>query len=162
MGRRYWLIASTSAASAVGVMGAAVPFVKSWLPSAKARAAGAPARIDIARLRPGEVLRPIPAWRGQPVFVVGRTVADIALLERENANLADANSENTAKQPQYARNAYRSRRPEIGVFLVFARISAARPRRWTKRRCAPLTRTGRAVDFIALATVRASTWRAGS
>lgn len=117
MGRRYWLIASTSAASAVGVMGAAVPFVKSWLPSAKARAAGAPARIDIARLRPGEVLRPIPAWRGQPVFIVGRTVADIELLTRENANLADANSENTAKQPQYARNAYRSRRPEVGVFL---------------------------------------------
>ena len=115
--RRHLLIASTSAVSAVGVMGAAVPFVKSWTPSAKARAAGAPARIDISRLRPGEILKPIPAWRGQPVFVVGRTAADIALLERGADNLADPNSENESKQPAYARNPFRSRKPEIGVYL---------------------------------------------
>ena len=115
--RRHLLIASTSAVSAVGVMGAAVPFVKSWTPSAKARAAGAPVRIDISRLRPGEMLKPIPAWRGQPVFVIGRTAAEIALLERGNDGLADPNSENEARQPEYARNPSRSRRPEIGVFL---------------------------------------------
>lgn len=115
--RRHLLIASTSAVSAVGVMGAAVPFVKSWTPSAKARAAGAPVRIDISRLRPGEILKPIPAWRGQPVFVVGRTAAEIALLERGGEGLADPHSENEARQPEYARNPSRSRRPEIGVFL---------------------------------------------
>lgn len=115
--RRHLLIASTSAVSAVGVMGAAVPFVKSWTPSAKARAAGAPVRIDISRLRPGEMLKPIPAWRGQPVFVIGRTAAEIALLERGNDGLADPDSENEARQPEYARNPSRSRKPEIGVFL---------------------------------------------
>ena len=115
--RRHLLIASTSAVSAVGVMGAAVPFVKSWTPSAKARAAGAPVRIDISRLRPGEMLKPIPAWRGQPVFVIGRTAAEIALLEHGNDGLADPNSDNEARQPEYARNPSRSRKPEIGVFL---------------------------------------------
>ena len=115
--RRHLLIASTSAVSAVGVMGAAVPFVKSWTPSAKARAAGAPVRIDISRLRPGEMLKPIPAWRGQPVFVIGRTAAEIALLERGNDGLADPDSENEARQPEYARNPSRSRKPEVGVFL---------------------------------------------
>ena len=117
LGRRYLLIASTSAATAVGVMGAAVPFVRSWLPSAKARAAGAPARVDISRLRPGELLKPMPTWRGQPVFVFGRTVADIELLGQANATLADPNSENESNQPKYAQNAYRSRKPEVGVFL---------------------------------------------
>ena len=117
LGRRYLLIASTSAATAVGAMGAAVPFVKSWLPSAKARAAGAPARVDIARLRPGELLRPMPTWRGQPVFVFGRTADDIALLGEANEALADPDSENESKQPKYAQNAYRSRKPEVGVFL---------------------------------------------
>ena len=117
LGRRYLLIASTSAATVVGAMGAAVPFVKSWLPSAKARAAGAPARVDISRLRPGELLKPMPTWRGQPVFVFGRTAADIELLGQTNAALADPNSENESKQPKYARNAYRSRKPEVGVFL---------------------------------------------
>ena len=98
-------------------MGAAVPFLKSWTPSAKARAAGAPARIDISRLRPGEILKPIPAWRGQPVFVIGRTAADIASLEHGSEELADPDSENESKQPAYARNPFRSRKPEIGVFL---------------------------------------------
>ena len=117
VGRRYLLIASTSAVTAVGVMGAAVPFVKSWLPSAKARAAGAPARVDIARLRAGELLKPMPTWRGQPVFVIGRTVADVEMLARANDALADPASENESKQPKYAQNAYRSRKPEVGVFL---------------------------------------------
>ena len=116
-GRRYFLIAATSAASVVGAMGAAVPFVKSWTPSAKARAAGAPIRIDISRLRPGEILGPIPAWRGQPVFVVARTTANLETLQGSNEDLADPNSDNLAGQPEYARNPWRSRKPEIGVYL---------------------------------------------
>ena len=116
-GRRYFLIASTSAVSVAGVIGAAVPFVGAWQPSAKARAAGAPIRLDISRLRPGEVLRPIPAWRGQPVFVVARSVDSTAALDAAGDGLADPNSENLANQPAYARNPYRSRRPELGVYL---------------------------------------------
>lgn len=117
--RRYFLIAATSATAAVGAFGAAVPFVKAWMPSAKARAAGAPVTIDVSRLRAGEMLGPIPAWRGQPVFVVGRSASDVRGLEREQnlADLADPDSENPDRQPEYARNPWRSRKPEIGVYL---------------------------------------------
>ena len=116
-GRRHFLIASTSAASTVGIIGAAVPFVSSWQPSAKARAAGAPIRVDVGRLVPGEILKPIPAWRGQPVFVVARTPADLDNLGQDREDLADPASENLQNQPEYARNAWRSRRPELGVYL---------------------------------------------
>ena len=116
-GRRYFLIAATSATAAVGAMGAAVPFVKAWMPSAKARAAGAPVTIDVSRLKPGEMLGPIPAWRGQPVFVVGRTPADVRNLERATDDLADPGSENVDRQPDYARNPWRSRKPEVGIYL---------------------------------------------
>ena len=75
VGRRRFLVGTTTAVGAAGVVGAAVPFVGSWNPSAKARAAGAPVRIDISRLQDGEMLGPIPAWRGRPIFVVKRSEA---------------------------------------------------------------------------------------
>ncbi|MYE13472.1 MAG: ubiquinol-cytochrome c reductase iron-sulfur subunit [Gammaproteobacteria bacterium] len=116
-GRRYFLIASTAAISGVGAVGAAIPFVKAWTPSAKARALGAPIRVDIGKLRPGEILGPIPAWRGQPVFVIYRAAESVELLASDTADLADPDSENADMQPDYARNAWRSRRPEIGVYV---------------------------------------------
>lgn len=116
-GRRYFLIASTSAVAGVGMVGAAIPFVKAWTPSAKARALGAPIRVDIGKLRPGEILGPIPAWRGQPVFIVYRASESVELLSSDTADLADPDSENADMQPDYARNAWRSRRPEIGVYV---------------------------------------------
>ena len=116
-GRRYFLIASTAAVGGVGMVGAAIPFVKAWTPSAKARALGAPIRVDISKLRPGEILGPIPAWRGQPVFVIYRASESVDLLTAETADLADPDSENADMQPEYARNAWRSRRPEIGVYV---------------------------------------------
>ena len=73
--RRYFLIGATSVVGGLGIVGAAVPFVKSWSPSAKARALGAPVTVDFSRLNPGEMLGPIPAWRGQPVFILYRTPA---------------------------------------------------------------------------------------
>lgn len=115
--RRYFLIGATAAVGGVGVVGAAVPFVKAWTPSAKARALGAPIRVDISKLRPGEILGPIPAWRGQPVFIVYRGEEALAQLQAAVADLADPESQNDAMQPAYARNAWRSRRPEIGVYL---------------------------------------------
>ena len=117
LGRRYFLIAATAATASVGAIGAAVPFVSAWMPSAKARALGAPRTVDVSRLNPGEMLGPIPAWRGQPVFVIGRDPAAIRHLEQDNAELADPDSENLARQPDYARNPWRSRKPEIGVYL---------------------------------------------
>ena len=115
--RRYFLIGATSAVGAVGVVGAAVPFVASWMPSAKARALGAPITIDISKLHPGEMLGPVPAWRGQPIFVLDRTPQAIEILEDDTANLADPDSDNLEQQPDYARNPWRSKRPEIGVYV---------------------------------------------
>ena len=115
--RRKFLVGATATVGGVGVVGAAVPFVRSWLPSARARAAGAPITLDISKLRPGEILGPIPAWRGKPVFVVKRDEAVVERLKQENDNLADQNSDNLDMQPEYARNPWRSKRPDIGVYL---------------------------------------------
>ena len=115
--RRYFLIGATVSVGSVGAVGAAIPFIRSWTPSAKARAAGAPVTLDISKLRPGEILGPIPAWRGKPVFVVRRGEAALAKLEAGEGNLADPNSTNMEMQPEYARNPTRSRRPEIGIYL---------------------------------------------
>lgn len=115
-GRRRFLVGSTSALGAAGVVGAAVPFVGSWNPSAKARAAGAPVRIDISRLQEGEILGPIPAWRGRPIFVVRRTDEALQALGAMAPRLTDPDSAQP-EQPEYARNGYRSRRPEILVLV---------------------------------------------
>ena len=136
-GRRYFLIAATSAVSVVGAMGAAVPFVRSWAPSAKARAAGAPIRIDISRLRPGEILGPIPAWRGQPVFIVARTAANLEGLQSNDDALADPDSDNPAGQPEYARNPWRSRKPEIGVYLGLCTHLGCSPKYYGEVRAEP-------------------------
>ena len=115
--RRYFLIGATSAVAAVGVVGAAVPFLSYWSPSAKARAAGAPVTIDFSKLTPGEMLSPIRAWRGKPIFIVYRDVDTVASLEAQPHDLADPDSENPEMQPQYAKNPTRSRRPEIGIYI---------------------------------------------
>ena len=115
-GRRRFLVGSTSVAGAAGVVGAAVPFLGSWNPSAKARAAGAPVRIDISRLADGEMLGPIPAWRGRPIFVVKRSQDALAALNEDPARLADPESQDP-EQPNYAQNEYRSRTPEVLVLV---------------------------------------------
>lgn len=113
--RRYLLLATTGVA-AVGVVATTIPFVQSWQPSARARALGAPIKVNISKLKPGELLGPLPAWRGQPIFVVRRTPEAIAILENNVAKLADPDS-SASEQPDYAQNTHRSRDPEIGVYL---------------------------------------------
>ncbi len=115
-GRRRFLVGSTSVVGAAGVVGAAVPFVGSWSPSAKARAAGAPVRIDISRLQDGAILGPIPAWRGRPIFVVKRSAQALRALNEDLDRLTDPYSEEP-EQPTYAQNEYRSRTPEILVLV---------------------------------------------
>lgn len=115
-GRRRFLLGSTSVVGAAGVVGAAVPFVGSWSPSAKARAAGAPVRVDISRIEVGAILGPIPAWRGRPIFVVRRTEEALALLPTLDGDLQDPNSRQP-EQPDYAQNPYRSRSPEVLVLI---------------------------------------------
>ena len=119
--RRYFLIGATLVVGAAGVVGAAIPFVGSWNPSARARAAGAPVKMDISRLEPGEMLGPILPWRGKPIFIVNRTPEMLEALKANEATLADPNWERPAvpdtTKPKYAVNEYRSRKPEIGVYI---------------------------------------------
>jgi ubiquinol-cytochrome c reductase iron-sulfur subunit len=115
--RRRFLIGSSTLVGAVGGVGAAVPFVGSWNPSAKALAAGAPITIDISRLESGELLGPMPAWRGQPVFVMRRDETILANLRENTANLVDPTSSVAEQQPEYAQNEFRSRKPEIMILV---------------------------------------------
>lgn len=115
-GRRRFLLGSSSVVGAAGVVGAAVPFVGSWNPSARARAAGAPVRVDISEVDEGSLLGPIPAWRGRPIYIVRRTEAQLEALPELNDELQDPQSEQP-EQPEYAQNIYRSRRPEILVLI---------------------------------------------
>lgn len=109
-GRRRFLTATTSVVGGAGVVLAAIPFVKSWEPSERAKSAGAPVLADIGKIEPGQKVT--FEWRGLPVFVVNRTQAQLAALPSVDANLRDPQSENAAQQPEYARNAYRSIKPE--------------------------------------------------
>ncbi len=112
-GRRRFLVASTSVVGAVGAVGAAVPFVASWNPSAKAKAAGAPAKADISKLEPGQQM--IVEWRGKPVWIIRRTSEALANLEKLHDSLADPESARE-QQPDYIpKTAARSLKPEYAV-----------------------------------------------
>ncbi|WP_111978274.1 ubiquinol-cytochrome c reductase iron-sulfur subunit [Algibacillus agarilyticus] len=110
--RRRFLTVATSVVGGVGVAGAAVPFIASWNPSAKAKAAGAPVEVNISKIEPGQMLR--VEWRGKPVWIVNRTPEMIAGLAGHEDQLRDAASENE-QQPSYAQNRHRSIKPEILV-----------------------------------------------
>ena len=112
-GRRTW-IAITCGAGAVGGAAVAVPFVSSFAPSERARAAGAPVQVDISVIKPGEKLT--VEWRGKPVWIVRRTPEQLATLKKVEAQLADPNSERKQyPTPPYAKNAHRSIKPEYFV-----------------------------------------------
>lgn len=97
-GRRRFLTGMTCAVGAVGVAGAAIPFVGSWYPSAKAKAAGAPVKVNISKIEPGQMMT--VEWRGKPVYVVRRTKAILDDLPKQVDHLRDPNSE-SSKQPDY-------------------------------------------------------------
>lgn len=114
--RRKLLIAATGVAGGAGVAAASIPFVISMTPSERARAGGAP--VDVfARLRPGEQLT--VEWRGKPVWILRRTEAMLDALEKPGhlARLADPDSKVRSQQPVYARNAFRSLKPEYLVLV---------------------------------------------
>ena len=113
--RRTLLVAGTAGVGAVGGVSLLVPFVGSWLPSEKAKAAGAPAKVDINKLEPGAMLT--AEWRGKPVFVARRTQDSLDNLGTLNDRLKDPDNTNKAQQPAYADNVYRSREPELIVLL---------------------------------------------
>ena len=116
LGRRRFLTATTSVVGAVGAGFLAVPFIKSWNPSARAKLAGAPVTQDISALAEGQQLT--LKWRGQPVYVAKRSQAMLATLKQVDSLLLDPKSDNTDQQPAYARNEWRSIKPEILVLVA--------------------------------------------
>ncbi len=109
---RRALVVATAAAGAAASAGAAVPFVWSLWPSERARAAGAPVEVDVSRLQPGELL--IVEWRGKPVWVFRRSPEMIESLKAVAPRLTDPDSR-ASRQPEYAKNEVRARKPEIMV-----------------------------------------------
>ena len=114
-GRRRFLTATTAVVGAVGAGFAAVPFIKSWSPSARARFAGAPVSQDISALIEGTQL--VINWRGQPIFIARRSAAMLDTMKSLDALLADPASANIDQQPKYAQNPSRSIKPEISVLV---------------------------------------------
>jgi len=111
-GRRRFLVATTSVVGAVGVGFAAVPFVQSWNPSAKAQAVGAPVQVSLGRLERGQLLK--VQWRGQTIGVLRRTEETVGLLENVTEQLRDPESLES-EQPSFAQNEGRALKEE---FLV--------------------------------------------
>lgn len=111
-GRRNLLIGATSVVGAVGVIGAAVPFVRSWAPSAKAQSAGAPVSYDYTKLEVGQQIT--VEWRGKPVWVMRRDERMLQSITKSEEFVADPESEKP-QQPEYCKNEYRSIEPDIFV-----------------------------------------------
>lgn len=111
--RRTWLITS-AAMGGVGAAAVAVPFVSSFQPSEKARAAGAAVEVDVSTLQPGEMR--VVEWRGKPVWILRRTPEQLSALEGLDSELADPKSTRTAyPTPAYAQNTHRSIKPDLLV-----------------------------------------------
>ncbi len=114
--KRTWLIAS-GCAGAVGGIAVAVPFVSSFEPSEKAKAAGAPVEVDISGLKTDEKMT--VEWRGKPVWILKRSAAQVAELPKNDPLLADPQSKRHPDEytPEYAQNEHRSIKPEVLVVV---------------------------------------------
>jgi len=112
--KRRFLLAATSVAGGVAGVAAAVPFVASMNPSARARAAGAPVEVDLSRVEPGMMVT--VEWRGQPVWVVHRTREMLESLPKLDGAVVDPGS-SMPMQPDYAKNEVRSIKPEYLVLV---------------------------------------------
>jgi ubiquinol-cytochrome c reductase iron-sulfur subunit len=112
--RRAW-VGIACGAGAVGVGAVAVPFVSSFAPSERAKAAGAAVEVDISTLKPGEMQT--VEWRGKPVWILKRTPEQLESLKKTDSQVADPKSLRKPDEltPEYARNEYRSRKPELLV-----------------------------------------------
>ena len=113
-GKRRFLLAATTVASGVAAGATAVPFVASMLPSERAKAAGAPVEVDISQLEPGQKM--IVEWRGKPVWIVRRTPDMLKSVQTDDPRVADPKSARSV-QPEYAKNEYRSLKPEYLVLV---------------------------------------------
>jgi len=112
--RRRFLTAATSVVGGVGVVAAAVPFLSTWNPSARAQSAGAPVEADIGKLEAGQQI--IVKWRGKPVWIVRRDEEALATLSKVAEKLRDPASDESI-QPAYAKNEHRSIKPEYLIVV---------------------------------------------
>ena len=112
--RRFLLTATTTVATGVAAGAAGVPFVVSMMPSERAKAAGAPVEVDISDIAPGQ--KKIVEWRGKPVWIVRRTPDMLKMVEADEERVADPDSKRS-DQPAYAKNDYRSLKPEYLVVV---------------------------------------------
>jgi ubiquinol-cytochrome c reductase iron-sulfur subunit len=115
--RRRLLTAATAGTGVIGVAFAAIPFLSSWQPSARAKALGAPVEVDASKLEAGQMLKVV--WRGQPVFIVRRVKSVLDQLAGHDALLADPDSADST-QPDYIKSSgpARARNPEYWVGLA--------------------------------------------
>ena len=113
-GRRLFLTTAATVTGGLGAAAAAVPFVSTMTPSARARAIGAPVEVDISELKPGE--RMTVQWQGKPVWVLRRSEEMVSALEELDSSVADPES-NQNQQPDYAQNKYRSIKSEYLVVI---------------------------------------------
>ena len=111
--KRHFLTIATAVTGSAGIAFAAVPFLSSLKPSARARALGAPVEVPLGSLEPGEMVRVV--WRGKLVYVLRRTEEMLQRLSGVTEFLRDPDSADTKLQPSYASNEHRSVDPE---FLV--------------------------------------------
>ena len=116
-GRRRFLTVSTAVVGAVGVGLAAIPFVTSWKPSARAQVAGAPVDVDISKLDNEPGMRMIVMWRGKPVWIFKRTPEQLQALPGLDVRLKDPKSDNPDQTPGFAKNEARAIKPEIAVIV---------------------------------------------
>ncbi len=112
--RRRSLVLATSGVGVVGAAAFAAPLLASWMPSARAKAAGAPVEVNISKIEPGQLVRVI--WRGKPVWLIKRNEETLGNLASNVTLLADPDS-NVAQQPDYAKNEGRSRKPEMLIAI---------------------------------------------
>jgi len=113
--RRKFLLVSTTGLGAIGVVATAIPFLESMSPSERARAAGAPTTLDLGTVAPGALVT--VEWRGKPIWVLHRTPQMIASLDDHDYLLLDPQSKEP-QQPPYARNRFRSIKPEFFVAIA--------------------------------------------
>lgn len=112
--KREFLLTATGVVGGIGVACALTPFVSSWLPSAKAQAAGAPVEVDLSKIEPGQQVT--IEWRGKPVWIIRRTKEMLANLNNHNDLLRDPESL-VEQQPEYAQNKFRSIQPEYLILV---------------------------------------------
>ena len=113
-GKRRFLVTATGIVGGIGIVGASVPFVMSFWPSERAKAAGAPVEVDISKIEPGQKID--VEWRGKVVWLVNRTSAMLASLPKLDGKLADPKSE-VPQQPAYCKNEHRSIKDNMWVAI---------------------------------------------